>query len=136
MATVPKVFSADHVEATKSVSVPNANLDGLTGTLVTVATGTASGTIGAYLLIGALGNVVDDFLDCYVKNGSISVPVAHIKVNALVNNAQNGPWTFTYYFPAIKGPTDGLKLESASYTFLVSTRNGNSYTVKFCGNDW
>lgn len=129
MATTPKVPAAQHLENGVNITTANTNTDGTTGAYGTIATGAATGTVIKKVKINAVGTVTEGWIRLFKKKGTTSFIVAQIYIAPAVPGAKVAAFMTEWVAPAPGGPTDGLALESASYTLIANTNNGESFNL-------
>jgi hypothetical protein len=129
MATAPQYAATPHVWQIR-ISTANTNRDG-TGTLGTLATGAANGSVITAVQAQALATTTAGMIRFFVDSDELSTVEAlfEIAVAAIIPAAGTAAWTSGVY---ILNPPLTL---AENDTLLVGTHNAETFSVRAFGGD-
>jgi len=129
MATAPQYAATPHVWQIR-ISTANTNRDG-TGTLGTLATGAANGSVITAVQAQALATTTAGMIRFFVDSDELSTVEAlfEIAVAAIIPAAGTAAWTSGVY---VLNPPLTL---AENDTLLVGTHNAETFSVRAFGGD-
>jgi hypothetical protein len=122
------IFPITPASVAAQIATANTARDG-TGTVGTILTAGANGTLIDFVRVKAQGNVSDGMIRIFIHDGSNYRLLDEIKVAATTRGATEPVWEFTWFPPTPPGvaPT-GLVLKSG-YSLRMSTHIGETFNV-------
>jgi hypothetical protein len=130
MATTPVYWQAMHEENGVTITTANANIDGLTGTYGTVATGVAAGTrIDGVWISCPDTNTEDRVRLFHLIAGTVAVRLADIYIGPRTKGVNAAGQQFYHKFSGI------VDLFDTDSTLIASTLNGGDFTIVPVGKD-
>ncbi len=120
-----------------SISVANSNLDGTTGTVVTVFTAGSSGTyngckVKSIVIKGVSSSTADGMIRLFIQNSGSTVTKLFTEIPVPVVTPTSTARSFAHQ---IDFPEDGFNLQ-AGYKILATTQNANTFAITVEGMDW
>ena len=132
-ANAPKFPQALHNES-GTVTVANTGRDG-SGTVVTIFTGVAAGSIIEKVVIKALTSTVDGAVRLFHNDGSSRL-LAEIKVPISTPSGRDPAWGYVWYPPVGSGGTPEWPLDGAAESLRATTETGDDFYIIACGKDY
>ncbi|MGB3949062.1 MAG: hypothetical protein WBM13_13840 [Bacteroidia bacterium] len=131
--------STNYIANTNSatISVANSNLDGTTGTVVTVFTAGSSATyngckIKSIVIKGVTSSTTDGMIRLFIQNTASSVTKLFTEIPVPIVTPTATARSFAHQ---IDFPDGGFNLQ-AGYKILATTQNANTFAVTVEGMDW
>lgn len=120
-----------------SISVANSNLDGTTGTVVTVYTAGSSATykgskIKSIIIKGITSSTSDGMIRLFIQNTGSTVTRLFMEIPVPIVTPTATARSFAHQ---IDFPDDGFNLQ-AGYKILATTQNANTFAITVEGMDW
>lgn len=120
-----------------TISVANSNLDGTTGTVVTVFTAGSSATyngcsIKSIIIKGVTSSTTDGMVRLFIQNSAGTVTKLFTEIPVPIVTATSTARSFAQQ---VDFPGEGFSLQ-AGYKILATTQNANTFAVTVEGKDW
>lgn len=119
MATTPQFYNIPHDEAGATATVANTNLDGTTGTYVTVATGAANGSEFDYIDLDSQAAVTEGWVRFWKKKSTFTILLWQEYIPPVTQATKVA--SYQKRIPLSFG------LESASWSLIMATHTGDDF---------
>ncbi len=136
MNNIP-IFTQTPLCETKQLSVGNSNLDGTTGTYVTLVQGSTRGSRISYIRIKALQTTTAGMIRFFVNATTSTNLVAEVPVTVVVPSATAESFEATLDFEYVDSNGQLSQFILAhNDTLIASTQNSETFAVTVFGGDY